>query len=82
MTALWKDRKTSGHLQKHEEVKKVTGFQGRLSPTLPGFPVQLSGVGELRAAFLTESRVRHPGWYCDLGNPGPLQSHGTPGQAG
>jgi hypothetical protein len=27
----------------------------------PGFPVQLSGVGELRAAFLTESRIRRLG---------------------
>jgi hypothetical protein len=82
MTALWKDRKTSGHLQKHEEVKKSQAFRAGSPLRSPGFPVQLSGVGELRAAFLTESRIRHLGWYCDLGNPGPLQSHGTPGQAG
>jgi hypothetical protein len=48
----------------------------------PGFPVQVSGVGELRAAFFTESRIRSLGRYRDVGNPGPLQFHGTPGQAG
>jgi hypothetical protein len=40
----------------------------------PGFPVQLSGVGGLRAAFPTESRIRDLVRYCDVGNPGPLQS--------
>ena len=40
----------------------------------PGFPIQLSGVGELRAVFLTESRIRRLGRYRDIGNPGPLQS--------
>jgi hypothetical protein len=40
----------------------------------PGFPIQLGGVGELRAAFLTESRIRHLGRYRDVGNSGPLQS--------
>ena len=39
----------------------------------PRFPVQLSGVGELRAASRWESRIRPLGWYCDIGNPGPLQ---------
>jgi hypothetical protein len=47
-----------------------------------GFPVQLSGVGELDAAFFTESRIRGLVRYRDVGNPGPLRSHGTPGQAG
>jgi hypothetical protein len=28
----------------------------------PGFPVELGGVGELHAAFLTESRTREPVW--------------------
>ena len=28
----------------------------------PGFPVELGGVGELHAAFLTESRTRAHGW--------------------
>ena len=40
----------------------------------PGFPVQLSGVGELHAAFFTESRIRRLWRYRDLGNPGPLRS--------
>jgi hypothetical protein len=40
----------------------------------PGFPVQLSGVDELRAAFLTESPIRDLVRYCDVGDPGPLQS--------
>jgi hypothetical protein len=40
----------------------------------PGFPVQLIGVGELHAAFLTESRIRGLGWYREVGNPGPLRS--------
>jgi hypothetical protein len=40
----------------------------------PGFPVQLSGVGEFRAAFLTESRIRRRGRHRDIGNPGPLLS--------
>jgi hypothetical protein len=39
----------------------------------PGFPVQLSGVGQLRAAFC-ESRIRHRGRYRDVGNTGPLPS--------
>jgi hypothetical protein len=28
----------------------------------PGFPVEFAGVGELYAAFLTESRTRKAGW--------------------
>jgi hypothetical protein len=28
------------------------------STALPGFPVEVGGVGELHAAFLTESRTR------------------------
>ena len=39
----------------------------------PGFPVQLSGVGELHTAF-TESRIHGLGRYGDVGNPGPLRS--------
>jgi hypothetical protein len=33
----------------------------------PGFPVQLIGVDELRAAFLTESRIRRLGRYRVVG---------------
>jgi hypothetical protein len=33
----------------------------------PGFPVQRSGLGELRAAFFTESRIRRFGQYRDAG---------------
>jgi hypothetical protein len=40
----------------------------------PGFPVLLSGVDELHAAFFTESRIRLLARYRDVGNPGPLQS--------
>jgi hypothetical protein len=40
----------------------------------PEFPVQLSGVGELHAAFTTESHIHGLGWDRDVGNPGPLRS--------
>jgi len=36
----------------------------------PGFPVELVGVGELHAAFLTESRTRSRGMAPLTGNPG------------
>ena len=35
----------------------------------PGFPVQRSGLGELRAAFFTESRIRGVDWRSVVGNP-------------
>jgi hypothetical protein len=40
----------------------------------PEFPVEVGGVGELRAAFFTESRIRGLGWCRDAGNPRPLRS--------
>src|ERR1700678_2340193 len=40
----------------------------------PGFPVEVRGVGELHAAFLTESRKRCHRECSDIGNPGPLRS--------
>jgi len=40
----------------------------------PGFPVEVGRVGELHAAFLTESRTRGR-WGCRVaGNPGTLRS--------
>ncbi len=42
----------------------------------PGFPVELGGVGELHAAFLTESRTRSHGVEPRTGNPGRLGVHG------
>jgi|ERR1700722_1863943 hypothetical protein len=55
--------------------------QGRLSPTLP--PNFLPSFAALaKFVRLAESRIRRLAWYRDAGNPGPLQSHGTPGQAG
>jgi hypothetical protein len=38
----------------------------------PNFLSKLGGVGELHAAFFAESRTRGLGWYCDVGNSGPL----------
>jgi len=40
----------------------------------PGFPVELGGVGELHAAFFTESRTRGDIQQCVEGNPGSLRS--------
>ncbi len=40
----------------------------------PLFPVELGGVGELHAAFLTESRTRGDVQHCVSGNPGTLRS--------
>jgi hypothetical protein len=40
----------------------------------PGFPVELSGVGEVRAAFFKESRIRGCLWFREVGNPGTLRS--------
>jgi hypothetical protein len=48
----------------------------------PGFPVELSGFGELHAAFRNESRTHCHVQCSEAGNPGTLWSHGTPGQAG
>jgi hypothetical protein len=45
-----------------------------LSTTLPGFPVDIDGVGELHAAFLTESRTRGRFQGSVAGNPGMLRS--------
>jgi hypothetical protein len=36
----------------------------------PEFPVQLSRVEKLHAAFFTESRICHLGRYSNVGNPG------------
>jgi len=47
----------------------------------PGFPVEVGGVGELHAAFFTESRTRGHVQRGMAGNPGALRSHGKPGQA-
>ncbi len=38
----------------------------------PGFPVELVGVGELHAAFLTESSTRGNVRCSVAGNPGPV----------
>jgi hypothetical protein len=40
----------------------------------PGFPVEVSGVGELHAAFFTESPTRGHVQRCVAGNPGTLRS--------
>ena len=70
MTIPWWGSKTLGRLQKHEKIEKITSSQDDESvgepkdkpqvPPLrsPGFPVEVGGVGELPAAFLTESRTR------------------------
>jgi hypothetical protein len=44
------------------------------STTLPRIPVELGGVGELHAAFFTESRTRGHVQHCVAGNPGTLRS--------
>ena len=46
----------------------------------PGFPVELGGVGELHAPFLTERRTRGPILCCVAENPGSLGM--TKGQGG
>jgi hypothetical protein len=40
----------------------------------PGFPVEVGGVGELHAAFFTESRTRGHVQRSVAGNPGTLRS--------
>jgi hypothetical protein len=40
----------------------------------PEFPVELSGLGELHAAFFTERRTRGLGWRRYVGNPGTPQA--------
>ena len=44
------------------------------STTLPGFPVEACGVGELHEAFFTESRTCGHVQCCVAGNPGALRS--------
>ena len=43
----------------------------------PGFPVELGGVGELHAPFLTERRTRGSVQCCAAGNPGSLPMNKT-----
>ena len=45
-----------------------------LHSAAPDCPVELSGVGKLHAAFLTESRTRGRGECSLKGNPGTLRS--------
>jgi hypothetical protein len=46
------------------------------APCSHGFPVELVGVGELHAAFLTESRTRSRRLGPRAGNPGRTSVHG------
>ncbi|MGC2401157.1 MAG: hypothetical protein WA510_15295, partial [Acidobacteriaceae bacterium] len=39
----------------------------------PGFPVEVSGVGELHAPFFKERRIRGPVRRSVAGNPGTLR---------
>ena len=84
-------RERGGRLQDDDSVGELTegkplcGSRGAQQvPPLryPGFPVELGGVGELHAAFFTESRTRGYVQRCVAGNPGSLWFHGKPGQAG
>jgi hypothetical protein len=50
-------------------------WKPQISPLrYPGFPVGIGGVGELHAAFLTESRTRGRVQRFVAGNPGTLRS--------
>jgi hypothetical protein len=53
----------------------LLGWREPLVPPLryPGFPVELSGLGEEHAAFFKESRIRGHRWFRDVGNPGTLR---------
>src|SRR6202789_1071844 len=54
--------------------KRGDGLQNRGTGRSPGSPVEHGGVGELHAAFLTESRTRSPWMEPRTGNSGPFEA--------
>ena len=77
---VWGDRKTCaapGVLYEGSFPSAIWGFRRELQvPPLryPGFPVECSGVDEVRAALFMESRIRGRCWLCEVGNSGTLRS--------
>jgi hypothetical protein len=80
-TASWA-KFSQGYPNQGKQYLREKQTKPKISPLRnPGFPVDIGGVGELHAAFLTESRTRCRFQCSVAGNPGTLRSHGTPGQA-
>jgi hypothetical protein len=64
-----------GLLSHGRAFQSQTGLYGKGEPQIsplryPGFPVEFSGVGDLHAAFLNESRTRGHVQRYVAGNPG------------